>query len=81
MIKMSFFDGTLNRKTVEDFILKSDKPIRFTHGLGYRHPTTYKVLINKDKALEIVRNSYNLLDVTEYEDFLHLNTFSTNDMW
>lgn len=80
MLKMSFYHGTLNREKLVDFIKTTDKPIRYTYGLGYRHPTTYKVLINKEQAIKIANNEY-LLDADEYEDYLHLNAYSENDMW
>ena len=80
MLKMSFYNGTLNRETLKEFIKKTDKPIRYTYGLGYRNPTTHKVLIDKDRALDIVATQ-SLLDADEYEEYLHLNAYSDNDMW
>lgn len=80
MLTMSFFRGTLNRKVLTDFINTTDKPIRYTYGLGYRGPTTNKALIGKEKALQIVENE-GLLDATEKDDCLYLNAYSANDMW
>ena len=80
MLKMSFYDGTLNRTELKDFIKNTDKPIKFTYGLGFRNPTTNRVPITKEKALHYV-DTESLLDAHEYEDYLHLNAYSGNDMW
>ena len=80
MLKMSFFDGTLNRKILTDFISMTDKPIKYTYGLGYRSPTTNNALIGREKALQIVE-SEGLLDAAEKEDCLYLNAYSVSDMW
>ena len=80
MLKMSFFDGTLNRNKLEEFIRTTNKPIRYTYGLGYRHPTTYKVPVSVEEAIKIIKTE-GLLDATEYEDYIHLNAYHENDMW
>ena len=80
MLKMSFFNGTVNRQILTDFINTTDLPIKYTYGLGYRSPTTNKVPVTKDRALEIAKNQ-SLLDATEEKDCLHLNASSANDMW
>lgn len=80
MLKMSFFNGTLNRAELKDFVSKTNKPIKYTYGLGYRDPTTNHLPISKEKAIEII-NTESLLDADEYEDYLHLNAYSDNDMW
>lgn len=80
MLKMSFYNGTMNRETLSNFINTTDKPIKYTYGLGYRGPTTYRVPINKERALGIVKNE-SLLDATEEAECLHLNAYSGNDMW
>lgn len=56
MIKMSFYDGTLKRDELKNFINQTEK------------------------ALEIVSNEV-LLDVDEDENFIHLNAYSSNDMY
>lgn len=61
---MSFYNGTLNRETLKEFIKETDKPIRYTCGLGYRNPTAHKGLIDKDRALGIV-DTKSLLDADE----------------
>ena len=80
MLKMSFFDGTLDRAKAKAFILTSQKPCIYTHGLGYRGPSTHRVPISTDRALQIIENEC-LLDITEEDKAIHLNTYSGNDMW
>lgn len=80
MLKMSFCDRTMNREILSNFINMTDKPIKYTYGLGYRGPTTHRVPVNKERALEIVKNE-SLLDATEEAECLHLNAYSANDMW
>ena len=80
MLRMSFYNNTLDRALLKDFITRTSKPIKYTYGLGYRNPTIYKASITKEKALQIVDRE-SLLDANEYEDYLHLNAFSENDMW
>gem|GEM_PF-1300603 len=80
MLKMSFYDGTLNREELKKFIQETEKPIRYTYGLKFRNPTTRDVPVSKEEALKIVDRE-NLLDATEYRDYLDLNAYSGNDMW
>lgn len=80
MIKMSFYNGTLDRAALVDFIKTTTKPIRYTYGFAYRHPSTYKELISVDKAIKIAETE-SFLDATENEEYLHLNAYSANDMW
>lgn len=80
MLKMSFFDGTLNREKAKEYILNSEKPCRYTYGLGYRNPTINNIFITKEEALEIIVKE-SLLDVREHDTYIHLNAYSSNDMW
>ena len=80
MMKMSFYNGTLNRKEAKEFIKNSSKPCVYTYGLGFRNPTTHRKPITKEKALEIIDNE-GFLDITEETTVIHLNAFSENDMW
>lgn len=80
MLNMSFYDGTLNRVKAKKVIARTSKPLKYTSGLGYRNPTINKKPISKDEALEIINNQ-GFLDITEYEDFIHLNSYSSNDMF
>ena len=81
MLKMSFFDGTLNREKAKEYILNSGKPCRYTYRLGYRsNSTTNKIFITKEEALEIIAKE-SFLDVREHDTYIHLNAYSSNDMW
>lgn len=80
MIKMSFYNGTLDKNKLKEFIKTTDKDIRYTYGFEYRSPTTHKVLIDKERAINITENE-SFLDAYEFEDYLHLNAYSGNDMW
>lgn len=79
MLKMSFFDGTLDRDKAKEIITNTTKTIKYTYGLGYRNPTTHRKPISKEEAIHII-NTESLLDVTEFEDYIHLNAYSDNDM-
>lgn len=79
MLRMSFFDGTLDREKAKNLINKTEKDILYTYGLGYRNPTTHKQKISKERAIEIV-DKESMLDVDENETFIHLNAYSENDL-
>lgn len=80
MLKMSFYNGTLDRPALIEFIKTTTKPIKYTYGLGYRNPTTNHKPITVERAIEIVKTQ-GFLDATENEEYLHLNAYSDNDMW
>lgn len=80
MLKMSFYNGTLDRDKVKEEISNTQKIIKYTYGLCYRNPTTNHKPISKAEAIRIVETA-SLLDVTEHEDYIHLNEYSANDMW
>lgn len=80
MIKMSFYNNTLKRDELKKFIEHYEKPILFTFGFEYRHPTTHRKKISTEEALRIV-DGFSFLDAEETEEYLHLNAFSENDMW
>lgn len=86
MIKMSFAAGhngdwePLDRSKLINFIENTDKRIEYTYGFTYRNPTTCHKVVDKDEAINIV-SSQGFLDAEEFEDYLHLNAFSANDMW
>lgn len=58
----------------------TDKPIKFTYGLAYRNPTTYKVPMTREDAIKTL-SSNGLVDMQEFEDYVHVNKYSENDMW
>lgn len=80
MIKMSFYDGTLDKEKALELIQDTNKVIKYTYGLGYRNPTTYKEPITKLQAIKMINRS-GMIDITEYDDWIHINEFSDNDMW
>ena len=80
MIKMSFYDGTLDKEKALELIQDTNKVIKYTYGLGYRNPTTYKEPITKLQAIKMI-NRNGMIDITEYDDWIHINEFSDNDMW
>lgn len=80
MLKMSFYDGTLNREEAKEYILNSEKPCKYTYGLGYRNPATDHIFITKEEAIKII-DTESLLDIKEHDTYIHLNAFSANDMW
>ena len=79
MIKMSFYDGTLDRVRAKEVVEASEKPLMFRFGFAYKG--TEKRPITKEKALSIIEDSGNYLDIEESETEILLNTYSSNDMW
>jgi hypothetical protein len=77
---LSNFRGSRSRVDAKDYILKTDKPLKYTHGLGFRGPTTHNKPIDKEEAIRIIDKG-DFLDITEYDNYIHLNTYSDNDMW
>jgi hypothetical protein len=77
---MSKYSNCTKEQAVE-LIKSTEKPIRYTYGLEYRNPTTCRVLIDKEKALEYMGDKYALVDCTEYDDWIHIKEYSSNDMW
>lgn len=80
MLKMSFFNGTLDIEKAKEEIRKTKKDIKYTYGLGFRNPTINHAPISKAEAIRKIETA-SLLDVIEYENYIHLNEYSNNDMW
>ena len=74
-----FYDGTLDRAKAREVVETSEKPLMFRYGFAYRGAE--KRPITKEKALSIIDDSGNYLDITETDNEILLNTFSSNDMW
>ncbi len=70
-----------SKQEVIDFLRSTDKPIKYTYGLGYRNPTTHNKPISLEEALGIVEREWGMLDVDERPKYVHLNAYSENDMW
>lgn len=79
MLKMSFYDGTLDRARAKEVVEASEKPLMFRFGFAYKGAE--KRPITKEKALSIIEDSGNYLDIEESETEILLNTYSSNDMW
>lgn len=81
MLKYSFMGrySECSKEEAIELLKETDKQILYTHGLGYREPTINKVPVSKEKALEYADES--LVDITEYEDYIHVNTYSGNDLF
>ena len=71
MLEMSFYKGTLDRAKAREVVEASEKAFRGAE----------KRPITKEKALSIIDDSGNYLDITETDNEILLNTFSSNDMW
>lgn len=78
MLKMSFYDGTLDRIKASEVVEASEKPLMFRYGFAFRGAE--KRPITREKALNIIEDSGNYLDITETDNEILLNTFSSNDM-
>lgn len=79
MLKMSFYDGTLNREEAAQVVEKTSKKLYYRYGFAYRGAE--KRDISKENALKIIRDNGNYLDIDESETEIVLNTFSEMDMW
>ena len=49
MIKISFYDGTLKRDELKNFINQTEKEILYTYGFSYKNPITCREKIAKKK--------------------------------
>ena len=79
MLEMSFYKGTWDRAKAREVVEASEKPLMFRYGFAFRGAE--KRPITKEKALIIIDDSGNYLDITETDNEILLNTFSSNDMW
>lgn len=79
MLNMSFYNGTLNRPEAADVVRASSKTLYRRYGFAYRGAE--KRPISKENALKIIEDTGNYLDVTETDNEILLNTYSSNDMW
>lgn len=79
MLNMSFYNGTLNRPEAADVVRASNKTLYHRYGFAYRGAE--KRPISKENASKIIEDTGNYLDVTETDNEILLNTYSSNDMW
>lgn len=79
MLECHSIKGTLDRAKAREVVEASEKPLMFRYGFAFRGAE--KRPITKEKALSIIDDSGNYLDITEADNEILLNTFSSNDMW
>lgn len=79
MLEMSFYKGILDRAKAREVVEASEKSLMFRYGFAFRGAE--KRPITKEKTLSIIDDSGNYLDITETDNEILLNTFSSNDMW
>lgn len=74
--------GELIPEEAVPYLLKRTKRrLLYTHGLGYRNPTTHNKPITLEQALQVIKeNSWFDIDAT-HDDYIHINTYSDNDMY
>ena len=81
MLKYTFYNKNNCNCTREDckrLVESTEKKILWTYGFSFRNPTINKEPITKEQALTLLEDSF--MDFDEYEDYIHINTYSANDM-
>ena len=76
-IKMSFYDGTLDKEKARQTIQNTNKSLLYRYGYAWKGASTRA--IKKDDALKVLDKS--LIDITEDDYNILINEFSSNDMW
>lgn len=77
MLKMSFYNGTLDRNTAKDVVKSTQKKLMYRYGFGWKGAE--KRPIEKESALNVIEKE-SFLDIEESEEEILLNAFSCNDM-
>jgi hypothetical protein len=77
---MSFYNGTFDRARAVAIIEKSSRKCVYTHGLKYRHPTTFEVPISKKEAISKIMKD-GLVNISFKKDVIDITEYSENDMW
>lgn len=77
MLKMSFYNGTLDRTKAKRVVESTDKILKYRLGFAYRGAKA--IPIEKEKALHIIENEC-CLDVDETDTEIVLNAYTSNDM-
>ena len=77
MLKMSFYNGTLDRAKAKEVVESTDKTLKYRLGFAYRGAKT--IPIEKEKALHVIENEC-CLDVDETDTEIVLNAYTSNDM-
>ena len=76
-IKMSFYDGTLDKEKARQLIQNTNKSLLYRYGYAWKGATTQA--INKADALNVLNKS--LIDITENDYDILINEFDGNDMF
>lgn len=68
-------------EAVPYLIKRTKRKLLYTHGLSYRSPTTHNEPVTAERALQIIK-TYGWYDIdATHDDYIHINTYSDNDMW
>lgn len=77
-------DGEYTKKEVINLIKTKfgGYEFEYTYGLEYRKPTTNHVKIDKNQAIQKIKDN-SLVEVELYDEknLIHVNAYSCNDMW
>lgn len=68
-----------NLKGLFEYLRKTEKRIEYTFGLAYRHPTTFHKPITAKEAIEALEDY--TTEVDEFDNYIHVNSYSANDLW
>ena len=81
MLKYSFMSrySNCNKEDAIDLIKNTDKDFVYTYGLSYKGPSTYRVPITRDEALNYAKSG--IVDITEENNVIHINRYSGNDLF
>jgi len=71
-------NNSTTKTDVENLLRTTKKPIVHTEGLSMRNPTTYRKLISSNEGINKLTG---LVDVTEYDEFIEINTYHENDFF
>jgi len=78
MGEKGIFDG--NKNGLFDYFRKTEKPLKYTYGFLYKSPTTCLVPVTAEEAIVKFENAP-FIEVYEFDDYIHVNAYSENDMW
>lgn len=81
MMKYSFVSKYSNctKEQAIEFVKTTEKPFKYTYGLGYRKPSIHNMPISREDALSHMGKC--MVDMEEYENYVHINRYSEMDMW
>lgn len=62
-----------------DYLRNTSKPIKHTHGLSYRCPSVFHESATAEEVIQSLSKYSG--EVEEHKDYIHVNTYSSNDLW